>query len=83
MPRPAMPMEDLDKPTMDNIFGFFQLSPSCRDNGIACCNRRTNMTWRRMNRLVVKRMLRDAVASTWTTLLAPYRLFMLDLDDIV
>ena len=89
MPRPAiMLMEDIDKATMDNIFGFCQLSPSCRDNGIACCNRRANMTWRRMKRLVAKRMLRHAALhvsriTRWTKILAPYRQFFLDLDDIL
>ena len=72
-------MEDLDKPTMDNIFGFFGLSPSCRDNGIACSNRRANIVWRQMNRLVVKRMLHDAAAHNQPVDI----LFILDLDDIV
>jgi len=85
-------MEDLDKPTMDNIFSFFALSPSCRDNGIACCNRRINIAWRQMNRLVMKRMLRNAYAHL-LDLCSPTRqmnhlepvdmLFILDLNDIV
>ena len=68
-------MQELDKSTMDNIISFFRVSPSGRDNGIACCNRRTNIAWRQMTRLAMKRMLRNCCFGDL--------LFMRDMYDIV
>ena len=72
--------EDLDKPTMDNIFKFFWLSPGCHDNGIACCSRRTNILWRYKHYRALKGMVDDARAHRGAF---DHVLFLCDLDDVL
>jgi hypothetical protein len=43
-----MASSTFDQITLDIICTFLPTSPSCKQNQIACCNRASNIAWRRM-----------------------------------
>ena len=80
---PFKTMEDLDKPTMDNILECLALSPTVRDNGIARCSRRTNIMWRYKKRNIVKTMLRVSIDWARRDNGTVGCLLLVDLDDVL
>ena len=43
-----MASSTFDQITLDLICTFLPTSPSCKQNQIACCDRASNIAWRRM-----------------------------------
>ena len=51
----------LDQNTLDLICTFLPTSPSCQHNQIACCNRSSNIAWRRMFYPFLRREIADII----------------------
>ena len=74
----------LDRPILDMIVQCLATSPSQKANGIACCNRRCNVAWRRMHWALVRKLLKSALDDDFfVTDRGVARILIEDISDII
>ena len=56
-----MASSTFDQITLDLICTFLPTSPMCKQNQIACCNRASNIAWRRMFYPLLCREIADII----------------------